>query len=457
MQSMKAHATPITNQPLDGVSRLLTSLDHVLENARKIWHERELTEAPRFREFSFFTQREEAVSRAIAALITPWGLHGQGRLFLDLLIEHIGGDRLAGLRARNVQVRSVNVEDRTKTSRRIDIVVAFENGFNLGIENKIFDAPEQPDQIADYVTELEERGHFVLLYLQGADGECNSIPAEQKGRLIRKGKLILQPAVEFLRRWLAECSQAKFCKAPRVSTFLAGFTKTSQETADSVVERILASPESLESALAIQHHFQLAVHTLPNQFLEKLYSSLENYIREKSTSWKLKRSVKTWTKHQDCPMNEKVHEGAFSSLFNLDEWRYVEFVIDDLASVAFEIGFDTESHKQFGALYATVAVHKIGPYRKRGSKCECVSNLTLEQEDRLRRKLDVRDHPVFDFLRTDDRGHDWHWQRYIYEPLLPREGNSYQRLYAAVRGPDDRTVGDIADFMIRLGKEVLKL
>jgi hypothetical protein len=71
--------------------------------------------------------------------------------------------------------------------------------------------------------------------------------------------------------------------------------------------------------------------------------------------------------------------------------------------------------------------------RKRQSKCECVSKLTPEQEVRLRRTLDVRDHPVFDFLRGGDSGHAWHWQRYIYEPLLPPEGNNYRRLYAAVR------------------------
>lgn len=212
-----------TQKSPDGIPNLLRSLGRSLEDARLKWEEREEAEAPRFQEFSFFTQREEAVSRVIAALITPWGLHGQGRIFLDLLMEQIGSDQLSKLQAAGTKVLTVNVEERTKTRRRIDIVVAFEDGFNLGIESKIFNADEQPDQIEAYVTELADRGNFLLLYLYGIEGESESISIDLKKELVKRGKLIEKPAIVFLRSWLTACSQHNACKAQRVSAFLDRF------------------------------------------------------------------------------------------------------------------------------------------------------------------------------------------------------------------------------------------
>ncbi len=105
---MSSYRPGETQKSPDGIPSLLRSLGRSLEDARLKWEEREEAEAPRFQEFSFFTQREEAVSRVIAALISPWGLHGQGRIFLDLLMEQIGGDQLSKLQAAGTKVLSVN-------------------------------------------------------------------------------------------------------------------------------------------------------------------------------------------------------------------------------------------------------------------------------------------------------------------------------------------------------------
>jgi hypothetical protein len=337
----------------------------------------------------------------------------------------------------------------------------------LGIESKIFDADEQPSQIEAYVTELAERGKFLLLYLHGTGGESESIPFDLKKQLIKQGKLVERPAVVFLRSWLTACSQHNACKAKRVSAFLDRFKgyiehppeetfMTSEQTANSVVQRILESPQTFESASAIQLHFQQAVHSLPNQLLERLYKTLKTYIHATSKPWKLRRSSRTWVRGEDCPMNEEFDRDVFVELFKLDEWRYIEFSVNDFAWIAFEIGFTSEKNKRFGALYATIGIRKYGPYRKLGSNCECVSKLTAEQEARLRKALDIRNDVVLGFLRKDEPGHDWHWQRYIYEPLLPPEENDHQRLYALIYDPSDRTLLDFADFMIGLGEEVSK-
>jgi PD-(D/E)XK nuclease superfamily len=453
---------------------LLKSVNQALELAYQNWQELELNEAPRFRSFSFFSRREEAVSRMIAALLDPTGVHGQGSLFLDRFTANIGSEHLAELKARNVRVRSVDVEDRTAAQRRIDIVVSFENGFSLGIENKVFGAPEQDNQIADYVTELETRGPFVLLFLHPDGTKCNSLPEQQQKRLIREGTLVLKPAERFILSWLRTCSEANVCKAPSVRDFLLHFTRylkeppeetfmTSKDVQTSVTQNILQSAGTLESAIAVREHFEFAVQEILNGFLNTLYTRLESRLEKMEKpdfKWSLNRFRTIWPPDNTQPKTE-TQSGPFTDRFKLDEWRYVGFRVGDFVSVDLELGFkDPSTRHRFGV---TVGVYKTGPYKNveyPGQKHTWVkeSELTANQQTRLTSKLTTLHQHAFGVLNPkSDQYDDWHWHRYLNSSFIPLSDDAVKKFYSTLHDTNDRSLDDLADFMIRLGKEASQL
>lgn len=105
--------------------------------------------SPDFSIFDFLDTRENGISRILKWLLDPKGSHAQGDLFLNRFAELIGFERLEG----DIHCRT---EFPTADRRRID-VVACAKGYAIAIENKIWDAPDQERQVADYVGHLESQ------------------------------------------------------------------------------------------------------------------------------------------------------------------------------------------------------------------------------------------------------------------------------------------------------------
>lgn len=259
---------------LGGLERDLTGMFSLLEPtiaaatvAIKVMEERAQEERDRrlgrrFSTFDLVRTQELDFSRIFRGLLDPRGDHGQGDLFLSLLLEELNTepkwvDSLRNFRApagRNSRVETeystgpIDIPTMTKKlSGSIDIVVQLEDNRWIGIENKP-SAPDQTWQVDRYLIslwetvlrharaipkeplqpELEQR--LLLLYWSG-DGTGPKLESlvswpehrrEHQERLREhcftvpyRGERFGRPSVE---GWLTRCWLE--CRAERVRTFL---------------------------------------------------------------------------------------------------------------------------------------------------------------------------------------------------------------------------------------------
>jgi hypothetical protein len=108
----------------------------------------ELYGSPRFTAFGVFHPGETTLSRLIADLFDPRGLHGQGELFLNELLRDLGCPVV-----RPDEPVRVRREALTPGNRRIDLVIET-RGFLIGMENKPW-AGLSPRQLEDYDEALD--------------------------------------------------------------------------------------------------------------------------------------------------------------------------------------------------------------------------------------------------------------------------------------------------------------
>lgn len=191
------------------------------ENQRKLDRE----EATRFNVFDLIDPGENRLSDILKDLLDPKGSHGQGDLFLSLMLEELCFDwKTTGLSCAKVE-REVSTYALQNQRRRMDILV--EAGFSLAIENKK-DSKEQVRQVKDYLTHLgrcSAANHqpYALIYLT-PDGHLPpslntaEFQAAQDGR-----RLVCWSYQRELRCWLEACHQK--CRAQKIQYFLTDFIK----------------------------------------------------------------------------------------------------------------------------------------------------------------------------------------------------------------------------------------
>src|SRR4051794_17070235 len=113
----------------------------------------------RFNAFNLFKTDEPATSRILTFLLDPKEAHGQGDVFLRLFIVRFVPEWVGAFRYDEAKPAS--------TGQMID--AALSDGTHwLGIENKIFDALEQPCQVDRYLCALKSKAHsdnYRLIYL----------------------------------------------------------------------------------------------------------------------------------------------------------------------------------------------------------------------------------------------------------------------------------------------------
>ena len=96
-------------------------------------------------------------------------------IFLEKFLERITNTRGLKTKLKNFKSKdceSITTESSTRQNRRIDILIKFNNGYHIIIENKI-NAYDQEAQIRDYVESLHEQGvkakQILVIYLTRYD------------------------------------------------------------------------------------------------------------------------------------------------------------------------------------------------------------------------------------------------------------------------------------------------
>lgn len=211
--------TALTEVNPDALNRFFNDAKRQVELAEKL----DRTEASGFNVFDLIRPDENRLSDVLALLLDPRGAHGQGDLFLRLLIDKLN----TGLSAKHTKHAWVQREAPTRrivnNRRRMDVLV--DAGDLVVIENKV-NAAEQPEQVKDYLEHLQHciqgrSANSTLIYLTPNGRLPDSIKREDEAREVAANKLRCWSYGKHLRAWLVECRSQ--CEAPRFREFLTDF------------------------------------------------------------------------------------------------------------------------------------------------------------------------------------------------------------------------------------------
>ena len=165
-----------------------------------------------FNVFKRIEHKENVLSDIIADLLDPAGSHGQRHMFLKAFLRRINTNGSLLEQSERAEVH----REFSCDSGRIDILVTFNSGFRIGIENKL-GAGEGYDQVRRYRDCLNRvpGGQFRLIYLTPDGREPDSISPEEENRL--RLMSYRSDALE----WLRECVQ--LCESDKFRWFLRDF------------------------------------------------------------------------------------------------------------------------------------------------------------------------------------------------------------------------------------------
>lgn len=162
---------------------------------------------------------ENKISDIIAYILEPYGIHGQGEIFIYQFLEILKEFFDIEIPYSNLSTTKVNREFFTDKERRIDIVIELDSGFMIGIENKPW-AGEQENQLEDYDVYLykKSKDRYLLIYLDGIGREAESINKDKKEQLKKENKFLETSYHKLLIPWLKKC--VKECESEKVRWFL---------------------------------------------------------------------------------------------------------------------------------------------------------------------------------------------------------------------------------------------
>jgi PD-(D/E)XK nuclease superfamily len=258
----------------------------------------------RFNAFKLFAMDENATSRILAFLLDPNEAHGQNDVFLRLFIQRFVPD----------WQRTFNYPEahRASTAELIDVVIS-DGPHWLGIENKIFNAPEQNRQAERYLNSLHgvapSQEHYRLVYLspRGTAPSDNSLTPERSRvhganlvcgawtQAIGDDDQAATPSASIL-DWLADCRNQ--CRAENVAWLIrqfAAYVDAGQKESDmvdaAIVGLALKDQQNLEAALRIGKNFDEIRRNVANTFLRCVQDGVEGWARQQGEDWEL---VMTW-------------------------------------------------------------------------------------------------------------------------------------------------------------------
>ncbi len=299
----------------------LSSLQGGLNSMRDVKRQFNRRAAFDFNSIELFEPNENRISKVLAFFLDPSASHGQGSSFLEALLKT---PKLEGAKEcyNSGEQISVITECQTYTKRRIDILIKFGDWkYAVGIENKIWGAEDQKDQIKDYAEFLDEKtqnagGGYVLFYLtpEGVAPSDISITSELSSDLQDKKKLI---AISFQEDIINIFSAFKnVCEAPNVRAFLLdfeNFLRTTfrgerfMEEKKYIAEQVTKDQSAISTALdLIDAQWEIKGKLLSN-FVQavrdwaedigiiKGLSIMENYAPKRYDVFKLE--VEGWSEH----------------------------------------------------------------------------------------------------------------------------------------------------------------
>jgi len=213
---------PNSPSPKD-LEEFLAAISVHIAQAEEQQRELDRKEATRFNVFDLIEPEENKLSDVLKLLLDPRGSHGQGDLFLRLLLQQLGfsPDHLRTASARAHREAPAQVVSNQR--RYIDVLV--ESGVLLAIENKV-DAPDQPKQVKDYLGYLARRAtsarqQYSLIYLTPDCHTPDSLDALELQAARQERRLHCWSYQRELRAWLDLCRDN--CEAPKIRHFLSDF------------------------------------------------------------------------------------------------------------------------------------------------------------------------------------------------------------------------------------------
>ncbi|MDA8428567.1 MAG: PD-(D/E)XK nuclease family protein [Geobacteraceae bacterium] len=188
--------------------------------------------APDFNMVSCLCPDENRLSKVLAMLLDPNGVHGQGdtfiHLFLDIIMANAHHVNIIDILRKNLKLGRSKTKLEVATSmiencqRRIDILLDL-GVTGLAIENKPW-ARDQEKQIEDYIEHLDKiySGNFLIIYLSGngAAPVEESLTSEKRAKLEKSGHFLVFNYLD-LRNWIRLCAEKS--RSIRVQTFLEDF------------------------------------------------------------------------------------------------------------------------------------------------------------------------------------------------------------------------------------------
>ena len=257
------------------LERFFLELAPRLETARVLDRELDRQLARRFNVLDYLRTDELGLSRVVADLLNPEGNHGQGAVFLQLLLDKVGF-KVDG----KIDDSRVDVELTIEDHRRLDVAVRIDERHCLAIENKPY-AADQPDQVKDYLEWLEQYDKRMLIYLSptGAGpaehsiGEADLVELRKHDDPRRFAIMPYHPAADLddgfndfrlpfsLADWLADCR--KSCDVDWLRWFLreaetfcqrqfGGNTMTAAENS-AIGEFVFGDDRNVKTAFAVHN------------------------------------------------------------------------------------------------------------------------------------------------------------------------------------------------------------
>jgi hypothetical protein len=220
-------------------------------------------------------------SKLIAELLNPNGSHEQGILFLKLFIDECGlTDFLldAELEQTNVaiEVGVGKIDENYESGGRIDIVLKFNNGKIILIENKIY-AEDQYNQLVRY-KQAYPNAKIVYLNLWGDNEEIEEVGG------LNKSDFIWISYKDNVTSWLTKSLKEIYNK-PNIVYILEHYLKTvktiTNQNTNSVMNKelinsILQSEGNISAAFEISN----VLHEIRKQTAHKLIKQIQNEIFE---------------------------------------------------------------------------------------------------------------------------------------------------------------------------------
>lgn len=204
----------------------------LLQKLQKARREQQLASYNIFTISNQFQARENFHSDIISSLLNPLGLHGEGYSQLNLFIQFLQDHHQTDVDLSNYLNTSVFRE-----KDRIDISIRDESSHHaIIIENKINNAIDQENQLANYYQYLTDQGYVIdaIIYLS-KDG-CKTAPADHAhlAHLIRNIAAFNTSPADLMAGWLRPSLEK--AKNEDTRAFLQQYLKLLQHLSSSYME-----------------------------------------------------------------------------------------------------------------------------------------------------------------------------------------------------------------------------